>query len=73
MTAARVRAGQTRQPVPGARLIRVTVKTVSPLTVQLPGGATVAGVKVAGLTYTANALAFALYQEPAVGPVFPIA
>lgn len=73
MTGERVRAGQATRPPKGVQMVRVTVVTVSPLTVTLPGGATVPGVKVAGLTYTANAAAYALVQEPAVGPVFPIA
>lgn len=71
MTVERVRAQQTTRQRPGVQMVRVTIATVTPLTVTLPGGATVPGVKVAGLTYTAGAAAFALVQEPAVGPVFP--
>lgn len=73
MTAGRVRAQQQTRPPKGVQLIRVTITAVSPLTVTLPGASSpVPGVKVAGLTYTAGAAAFALWQEPAVGPVFPI-
>lgn len=73
MTAGRVRAQQTIRPPKGVQLIRVTVTAISPLTVTLPGATSaVPGVKVAGLTYTAGATAWALWQEPAVGPVFPI-
>jgi hypothetical protein len=66
-----LRAMQGAAPDPNLRLVRVTIVTISPLTVELPGGATLPGVAVAGLTYTANTAAFALVQEPLVGAVFP--
>lgn len=71
MTRDRVRAQQATRPPAAVRMVRVTIHTVTPLTVTLPGGANVAGVKIPGLTYTAGATGYALVQEPAVGPVFP--
>ena len=60
MTAGRIRAQQTVRPPKGVQLIRVTISTVFPLTVTLPGATSaVPAVKVAGLTYTAGAAAFA--------------
>lgn len=73
MTAERVRALQAGQPDPGVQMVRVTIVTGSPLTIELPGGGVVAGRAVQGHTYTAGTAAFALIQEPAVGPVFPLA
>lgn len=74
MTANRVRAQQTiRPPKPGG-FVRVTIAAASPLTVNLPGATTpVPGVKMQGFTYTVGATAWAWWQEPLVGPVFPIA
>lgn len=71
MTRERVRARQAAQPVIPVDIIRVTVVTVDPLTVQLPGGAVLPGIAVAGVTYTPGAAAHALYQQPAVWSVFP--
>lgn len=72
MTAERVRAQQQNRPPAGVQMVRVTIASVSPLTVTLPGGAVVAGRKVPGVTYVVGADAFAFIQEPAVGPVIPV-
>lgn len=73
MTRSRVQSLQAAIPLPGVRMVRVKITVTSPLTVELPGGGTAVGVAVEGLTYTVDAAAWALVQEPAVGPVFPIA
>lgn len=71
MTVERVRAQQSLRTLPGVQMVRVTIATVDPLTVTLPGGAVVAGARVPGLTYNVGASAFAFIQEPAVGPIIP--
>lgn len=71
MTRERIRAQQSTRPQKPVQMLRVTVVTVSPLVVALPGGAHVAGTAIAGLAYVAGGAATALFQEPAVGPVFP--
>jgi hypothetical protein len=76
MTRARVRAVQDNAPRTDARMSRATVTAIGTHTVsvQLPGATgSVAGVRVAGATYTVGGDAWVLIQEPAVGPVFPIA
>lgn len=74
MTGERIKAAQATRPPKGVQMVRCTITSVTPLTVTLAGASTaVAAVKVAGLTYTAGGAAFALVQEPAVGPVFPTA
>lgn len=73
MTAERVAALQATRPPKGARLLRGTVSAVSPLTVQLAGGAAVAGIPVPGATYTVGDAVVVLWQEPGVGPVFQVA
>ena len=67
-----VRALQAAAAGPPARWLRVTVATTSPLRVVLPGGTVVAGLAVTGLTYTSGQAAYALYQEPAIGPILPV-
>lgn len=72
MTRTRVLAHQATRPPRPARMLRGTVATVSPLTVQVAGGAAVAGVAVPGAVYTAGAAVLVMMQEPGVGPVYPI-
>lgn len=72
MTRARVNAQQATRAPAAVQMVRVTVATVTPLTVTLPGGGTVAGVPVPGASYVVGAAAVALIQEPAVGPIFPL-
>lgn len=55
------------------RLVRVTVQTVSPLTVKLPDGATVNALAVSGLTYTVSGRGVALVAEGAIPLVLPTA
>lgn len=55
------------------RLVRVTVQTVSPLTVKLPDGATVNALAVSGLTYTASGRGVALLAEGTIPLVLPTA
>lgn len=73
MTRERVRAAQTTAPPAAVRMVQVTIAAIGAhtVTVQLPSGSTVAGLRVAGLTYTVGAAATVLIQEPAVGPVLP--
>lgn len=71
MIDALARALQVNDSKP-VRLVRVTVASTSPLKVMLPGGAITGGSAIAGLTYTSGQQAWALMQEPAVGPVFPL-
>lgn len=70
MTRDATRARQMQAAPAPLRMVRVTINTVTPLTVNLRGSV-VPGIKVAGLTYTAGATADAIYQEPAVFSVFP--
>lgn len=55
------------------RPVRITVQTVSPLTVKLPDGTTVNALAVSGLTYTASGRGVALIAEGAIPLVFPTA
>lgn len=71
MTGERVRAAQAARAPKGARLVRGTVVTASPLSVQIAGGGTVAGIAVPGATYTPGDVVLVIWQEPGVGPVFP--
>lgn len=52
---------------------RVTITTVSPLTVTLPSGATIPATAVTGLTYTAGGHGVALISERSQPLVFPVA
>lgn len=72
MTRERVRTQQALTPGKPVTLMLVTVTATSPLTVQLPGGTTVTGRAIKGITYTIGDPAYALVQEPAVGPIIPI-
>lgn len=71
MTTARVRATQTAQPPKPARMRRGIVTQVAPLTVQI-GGAAVAGLPIPGATYAAGDAVLVLWQEPGIGPVYPL-
>jgi hypothetical protein len=73
MTRARVAAHQLTRPPKSARLLRGTVAAVSPLTVQIAGGAAVGGMPIPGASYTVGDVVLVLVQEPGVGPVYPIA
>jgi hypothetical protein len=73
VTRDRIRAQQAAAPPPAARLLRVTVVSISPLVIQLPGGAQTRGIAMAGATYVPGAAATVLFQEPALGPVIPSA
>lgn len=73
MTAARVRALQAARPPKAARMLRGTVSTVSPLTVQIAGGTAVAGIALPGATYLVGDAVLVAWQEPGVGPVYPLA
>lgn len=72
MTRARVAALQAATPGKAVRMLRGTVATVAPLTVQILGGTAVQGVPVPGAVYTVGAAVLVLIQEPAVGPVYPL-
>jgi PKD repeat protein len=72
MSDALVRVLQARGNGKPTRLIRVAVTTTNPLTVTLPDGATIPGVAISGLTYTAGTAAVALIAEPGTPLVFPV-
>lgn len=57
---------------PTPRLVPCTVKSVGPLTVTLADGSVVAAVSIAGLTYSAGQVAYAIENGTAPPIVLPI-